>query len=825
MTRRRVAVLNFHPAFSPPKSGGELRYVNLMTRLSRRFDVHLVNPTFGDAQREEFHHTETCIETRIPKSRHYNAWHHFFDKHAGFSECSGLVSTLAVRRHAEYLSAAREVCESADVVIHSSPFAYHAWPAKRIKSHQYFVYDSYNVEAKLAREVFGHGFWANRAVARIGRIEGELCQRADLILACSREDAEEFQDLYGVDGSKIAVVPNGADLDAIRPADDQQRRAARRALQLEDSRPAFLFIGSGHPPNVEALKFLLRDVVSELPEVEFLFAGRVCEFIAEAPSNIRLLGLVSDETRAHLFAGCDVALNPMFSGSGTNLKMLEFLAAGLPVVTTPVGARGLQIAGGEHAVVVPPKYFLKALTDLLSDRRRLDKLGSAARSHAEVHFSWDTIGESLCDLIELKMNPRVLMLNDYPMTPATSGGKIRLEALGHQLAGSGQKVTLLTLAKERYGRHFLHAPNFEELNVRRSDLHNMVDRGLAQPGDIAVDDVTAAALPRLTAGFSRALKRESRNASAVLLNHCYMSTRARRLARRIPLIYESHNVESFLKRDLYSGGFLGKRLRHAAENAERTALSLASAVTCVSEEDRRVFIDEFAADPNAIDVAENGVRCPAEEPVAMADRPRLRRLIGLGKETTVLFLGSGHPPNADAARFILENLSRDCPDVTFLLVGSVCGWFPHDHTPENVVLMGEIGSDAKAFLLQAVDVALNPVRQGAGSSLKVPEYLAAGLPVISTEIGARGFLRDAANVIRVCQREKFTDELQMLARDGDLRQSLSTKGRRLAVEKYDWSVTLKPLLRTVERLVSEQNPVSTASQSSDQVAVHGGSSQ
>lgn len=791
---KRVAILNFHPAFAPPKSGGELRYWNLSTRLARRFDVRMVNPTFGEAQREEIRHADHCVETRIPKTRAYNGWHAFFDKYAKFRECSALVSTLAVKSHRDYLDAAARAASEAEIVVHASPFVAAAYP--KAQGGKLLVYDAYNVEATLARESFGRGFWADRAVARIRRVEGALCRNAHLILACSREDADEFQDVYGVDGSKIAVVPNGADLDGVRPASPQERAAARERLGLSE-RPAFLFLGSFHPPNIEALDFLLRDLAPGSTAADFLIAGKVCEAARDraVPANVRLLGVVDDATKRDLLAACDGALNPMFSGSGTNLKMLEFLAAGLPTIATPVGARGLDLRNGEQALVVQAKYFAKGITDLIADPARLASLRAASRAHVEDRFSWDAIGESLADLLDLKLGPRILMLNDYPMTPATSGGRIRVEAVGHALAESVAPVTLLSLTKEKRGRHLLVSPIFEELNVPRSRLHNLLDRLLALPGDIAVDDATAAAFPHLAPAYRRAVAREARNADLVVLNHCYMVHHA--ALGKAPILYESHNVETVLKERLYPKTRIGRLLLDAVRRAERTALAKAARRTCVSEEDRRVFAERFGIPAESIAVADNGIASSAEAPLSPESRIAGRALVGIGREPVAVFLGSGHPPNADAARFIVRELAPACPAVTFLIVGSVCGWFRHEAPPANVAFMGEVSVETKSFLLATADIALNPLLQGAGSSLKVPEYLNAGLPVVTTTVGARGFVGagdSPPEPLLVRDLADFAAAVRDLAGDPALRGRLGAEGWRLARERFDWSIALGPLV-------------------------------
>lgn len=789
---KRLLILNFHPAFHPPRSGGELRYWNLATRLAESFDVRMINPTYGDHAREDVEHAPRCVETRLPKTRAYNAWHRFFDRTAKFPECSALVATLAVKSHREYLGLAREQAASADIVMFSSPFMAAAWPKAR--PGQLLVYDSYNVEARLARETLGSGFWGRWGARRIARIEGRLARAADLVLVCSHEDGEEMCDVHRLDGSQIVVVPNGVDLNELRPPTAIERAAARRRLALTDERPSLLFIGSYHPPNIEALEYILREVAQQIPQVDILIAGKACHAVKDRaiPENVRLLGLVDEATRRDLFAGCDIALNPIFSGSGTNLKMLEFLAAGMLTITTPLGARGLDIDHGDQAMIVEPELFVRCVRDVLSDADRRARLRHMSRQHVEQHYSWNLIARQLRELLELKTSPRLLMLNDYPVTPVNSGGRVRLHAVARHLSETVAPVTVLTLTKESRGRHTVIGPRCEEINVPRSGAHNLLDKLLyAQTDRVAVDDVTALFARRLAPRFRRRLGRETQWASALLLDHCYMVQFARESRGKLPVVYESHNVEAVLKRAVLPQSLAGRRMLRAVERAERLAMQMAAFTTCVSDADRETFVREFGADGEKLVLAPNGVDCARRPQTPGAQRGRLRRAIGLGAEPAALFVGSGHPPNRDAIEFLLREVAPANPGVLFLVAGSVCGWFLGRPMADNVLLLGEIGEEVKEFLLQACDVALNPLFDGSGSSLKVPEYLSAGIPVISSEIGARGFATRDADALIVCPPGDIAARLRELACDTPRREALARKGRRLAEQRFDWSVTLR----------------------------------
>lgn len=815
--RKKAVFLNFHPAFYPPRSGGELRYWNLATRLSKSFDVEMINPTFGEAEREEIQHAEHCKEIRIPKNDAYNKWHGFFSRATKFSECSALVSLLAVKKHPEYLDEVARATADADVVIHSSPFVFPAYP--KPKPNQLFIYDSYNVEAKLSRESLGGGFWGKWGTHKIASAEKKLCKRADHVLVCSHEDGNLFQSEMGIEEHKFFEIPNGVNASEITPPSPSQRRVARQALGLADYRPAVFFFGSFHPPNMEAAQYILNNIAPQLPGIDFLIAGKVCEGVRNhsVPKNVHLLGLVSEETKEHLLHGVDIAINPMFSGSGTNLKMLEFMAAGLPIISTVVGARGLDLRNDEHASIIDPKYFVRAIQDLIADLSKREIYSRAVRRLATSRFDWDIIGEHLRSFIEIKTSRRVLMLNDYPISPVTAGGKIRLDALGKYLGKSGHAVTALTLSSENKFRQSIHSENFLEINVPKSGRLQTLNRVQSAQAETSLDDVTASLHPEMNQNYLALLEKEAAKADVILLNHCYMAPYTKRVAGDTPVIYESHNVESELKKRIYPDTPLAQKMAEEVVGIEKLALKISSFTTCVSELDREHFISDMGLEKSKSTVSPNGVDCSCLRPLSSNQRKAQRHQFGLGKEPIAVFLGSGHPPNAEAAEFIMDEVATKNPKLTILLIGSVCGWFHSRAIPENVVLMGEVSSQAKDVLLQHADIALNPLFVGSGSSLKVPEYLRAGLPVISTTIGARGFFTAQGNGMIVCEKEDFAVETKKLVMNEKECERLAKLARKTAEQHFDWSVSLKPLLEVIEELMPKQSCASESVAKKEQV--------
>jgi glycosyltransferase involved in cell wall biosynthesis len=87
----------------------------------------------------------------------------------------------------------------------------------------------------------------------------------------------------------------------------------------------------------------------------------------------------------------------MLSGSGTNIKVLAYLSAGVPTITTPVGARGLDLINQEHAIICDIADFPEKIRELLSDDHLADTLKKTGRNLVEKRYEWDLIVQDMAE--------------------------------------------------------------------------------------------------------------------------------------------------------------------------------------------------------------------------------------------------------------------------------------------------------------------------------------------------------------------------------------------------------------------------------------------
>jgi len=188
------------------------------------------------------------------------------------------------------------------------------------------VYGSQNVEYDYVSAECPPGLVRRLAGNRVHALEARLVRQAHHVFACTDADRTRFSDLYGIAPERISVLPNGVDLAATGRAASPQGRRPRRAI----------FAGSDVAHN---RAIMLRLAPALASDIEFVIVGPCAKRAASAGSarNVRL------DPRGDLldYAGNDaVGINPVVTGSGSSLKLLQYLAHNLPVLSTPFGIRG-----------------------------------------------------------------------------------------------------------------------------------------------------------------------------------------------------------------------------------------------------------------------------------------------------------------------------------------------------------------------------------------------------------------------------------------------------------------------------------------------------
>jgi glycosyltransferase involved in cell wall biosynthesis len=405
----QVAVFDMQP-IDPPTGGGRMRLLGLYHGLGCPTTYVGTYDWPGECARDH-ELSATLREVDVPLSEaHHAAARALSEQLQGKVVIDSAFPRLS-HLSEQFRATALSHLETAEIVIFSHPWVYPQLRDRINRQRQLLVYDAHNVEALLRYKLLVGSDETGPAVElarEVIQVEGDLCRNAHLILACSHDDRQLFSRLYGIPLSRISIVPNGVFASDFEPPEERGRRAARAQLGLPDRFTA-IFLASDYDPNVEAAEFIAASLAAELPRVTFIIAGSVGSALSKRPNirpNIRLTGPISEDDKRCYLMAADLAVNPMFSGSGTNIKMFDFMAAGLPIVTTRVGARGLRRVFPRPFLEIAPTDMASAIAKLQGDGAACQALAKAGRQEALDFYSWRRISADLGLLLKAAWRSR-----------------------------------------------------------------------------------------------------------------------------------------------------------------------------------------------------------------------------------------------------------------------------------------------------------------------------------------------------------------------------------------------------------------------------------
>lgn len=389
-TERPSALVLAPEAPYPLAGGGALRTASLLHHLARTYDVDLIvfrQPGAADpgqqlpaglarrvfvvdlaANRRDF--AARALRNAVRVARRAPP---LVDRFSGFAGEIGKVLAgaryeIGVIEHfwcAPYWEQVSKVCGRTVLDLHNIESALHARCAE--------------VEGRAAG--FAHRVFGEASL----ELERAWLPRFGEVLAASESDAALARAI--APAARVTVYPN-----ALPPT----------ALPPRANEDAIVFSGNmEYHPNVSAVRFFRKGVWPLLRE---RWPGLVWRLVGKNPaavrrftssdSRIEVRGPVDDAVRE--LARAKVAVAPVLAGSGTRLKILEAWAAGLPVVSTTLGAEGLAARDGENLLLADGgPAFAEAVSRLLACPDLRESLGTAGRLLVEKKFTWENAWKKL----------------------------------------------------------------------------------------------------------------------------------------------------------------------------------------------------------------------------------------------------------------------------------------------------------------------------------------------------------------------------------------------------------------------------------------------
>jgi glycosyltransferase involved in cell wall biosynthesis len=298
------------------------------------------------------------------------------------------------------------------------------YPARTVLVEHDVTFDLYDQLCRL-----NAGVDVEREARKWRRFEEQAWRKVDCVVVVSERDRRLIRD------ARCWCLPNGVDLDRYRPVQDAP----------EPGR--LLFIGSfAHLPNLLAVEFFLKAVWPQLarssPRLHIIAGPEYQRYLEHYRDRVELEldqpgveveGFVADVRPA--YARASVVIAPLVASAGTNIKVLEALAMGKAVVSTPAGIHGLDLEAGREVLVAGDAGGLaSAIATLLENEGARRSLERAGRDAVEARYSWDRIAGRQRELYEtLRAEPARLTvpatLRRRPAaTPQASAPPDRLQA-------------------------------------------------------------------------------------------------------------------------------------------------------------------------------------------------------------------------------------------------------------------------------------------------------------------------------------------------------------------------------------------------------------
>ena len=401
MSPERLSILYVsHMPPSPPRFGAQARVHGLITELARRHDLTaamLVDDEF-DAEECRRAMQAYCREVVLVPNPHGQE-----GLTKRLLQLRSLASTRSFERLRVTVPALRSTLDRVlcarrfDIVNLEWPYLGHfdlrqaplgeKLPALVVDSHE-IAYDLARQFARasgsLARRLYFGANWR-----KLRREELRTYRDADGVYLCSAADERRLLDQ--VPGARTAVIPNAADVEYYQP---------RPTDPPPDGRTVVYFGLLSTVPNVDGVIHFVQDIWPRIAEASpearcKIIGGRPPpSLLALAGPRVELTGFVSD-LRPHLAAAAAVVV-PLRLGGGTRLKIVEAMAMGKAIVSTTLGAEGIEAVPGRDLLVEDqPAAFADAVNRLLAQPRLAARIGQSARQLAVERYAWSGAARAL----------------------------------------------------------------------------------------------------------------------------------------------------------------------------------------------------------------------------------------------------------------------------------------------------------------------------------------------------------------------------------------------------------------------------------------------
>jgi glycosyltransferase involved in cell wall biosynthesis len=387
----------------PPNFGGQRRIHGLMSQLARHHEISVV--ALVDAyvdQRASIEHTQAYCRhvVTVPAKLHRVS-----GRTKRFLQLGSLLSPNSWE-HAQYRRAAFQRALDAHLARHEydivtcefSFMASYAFDFRGAAPRTKLVVDEHNVEYDILKRTANasgmvRGLFNAVNCLKLEREEKSVWRRFDGCTLTSERDAQIVR--RDVPSLRTTVIPNGVDVELFGPRSESQ------VVPM-----TLLFFGAiNYYPNTDGALFFVQEVFPALraryPDVRLRIVGYMPDSLVPelARDGVDVVGFV-DDVLAEI-AGAAVIVVPLRIGGGTRLKIVEAMSMGKPIVSTRLGAEGIEVEHDRELLLADtPAELCREIGRILDDPLLGSRLGQAARATAENKYSWETAAAKLAAFYE-----------------------------------------------------------------------------------------------------------------------------------------------------------------------------------------------------------------------------------------------------------------------------------------------------------------------------------------------------------------------------------------------------------------------------------------